>query len=107
MQVVIDLVPYDVKVVPAPKGTISGTTYILKNFLGTDGINILKRRNSYNEPCGYINHSTSDGDTLLVMVTVTDEEIEVIADNEDVFLSAMDYLLNAYSSVGWECLEAI
>lgn len=100
MQVVIDLVPYDVKVVPAPKGTIGGDTYIIKNMFGMDCFNSLKRRNSYNEPCGYITH-------LLVMVTVSEDELEFVADTEEKFLAALDYLLDAYKSVGWESLEPI
>lgn len=100
MQVTVDLVPYQVKVIPPIKGTISGTKYVMPNFLGLDGLNSLKRKNSYNEPCGYIAH-------LMVMLTVEETELEFIADNEDKFLKALDYLLDAYPSVGWECLEDI
>lgn len=98
MQVTVDLVPYDVKVEKPKPGEIEVYKYTMRNFLGMDGYNFLKRKNPYNEPSGTIDH-------LVTLVNVSEDELEFICPDLESFLKSLDYLLDAYQSVGWECLN--
>lgn len=97
MKIVVDLVPYEVTEVPEPMD-IAGTTYKIKNFLGLDGIEALKRSNPFNESSGYIGHTLIDvyEDKLI---------IRCLVGGFNTFQSVLSIIIDAYPSIGWECLD--
>lgn len=104
MIITIDHVPYEVQKTLNPANCIQSCKLTIVNFLGMDGIEALKRANGYGDPCGYF-YALS----VPVLITVEKHSIEIQFPNEhfaDTHIeSVIQYLINAYPSVGWECLD--
>ena len=100
-EVVIWDVPYDVEV--------DGNNYTLDNPFGTNAIDILKRKNDWNEPVGdfydYFGISVDEEDNKIT-VSLYDKSLE-LHDNEwdlaltDALATTSDY----YDDIGWEFLQ--
>lgn len=65
----VDLVTYQVTV---RRLSSSGVVYTLPNFLGEDGIDSLKRSNSYNEASGYIENNLVDVYPDKILISILD-----------------------------------
>lgn len=92
-QLVIDLVPYEVTEEELNGGFVQ---YTLPNFLGTDGLQFLKRRNKFGVAQGY----TYDG---LSSVELDGEYLIIITEPEKLE-QVVNEVLEGYKAVGWECL---
>lgn len=103
-QIIIDCTPYTYQVRKPVSNQTKCLTIYIDNFLGMEGIEQLKRNNPYSDPCGEV--KTQHGYCL---IEVEPEQLKISFmdqshyenDIEQLFL----YLLDAYASIGWECLR--
>lgn len=98
-QITYDLVEYDVE-------QTSNDTVKVKNFYGTVGLDLIKRRNGWNEPSGNFDGACNVWvDTDEITLKFTQEFLtEHNGDVQTATVDALDAIGTNYDSVGWEFL---